>query len=57
MTRKEAIKRFQRMKKVNEKGCDVAMCSFCGSEVTLEYPYDNYCPNCGMWIHGKVDWK
>lgn len=42
---------------VDEGGYDVATCSVCGSEITLEYPYDNYCPNCGTWMHGKVAWK
>ena len=42
---------------VDEGGYDVATCSFCGSEITLEYPHDNYCPNCGTLMHGKVDWK
>lgn len=42
---------------VDEDGYDVATCSICGSEITLEYPYDNYCPNCGTWMHGKVAWK
>ena len=42
---------------VDEGGYDVATCSICGCEITLEYPYDNYCPNCGTWMHGKVAWK
>ena len=32
---------------VNEDGYEVATCSECGAEITIEYPYDNYCPNCG----------
>lgn len=35
---------------VDENGYDVATCSICGIEITLEYPYDNYCPNCGTWM-------
>ena len=32
---------------VDEDAYEVATCSECGVEITIEYPYDNYCPNCG----------
>ena len=32
---------------VDEDVYEVAICSECGAEITIEYPYDNYCPNCG----------
>jgi len=32
---------------VDEDSYEVAICSECGAEVTIEYPYDGYCPNCG----------
>ena len=32
---------------VDEDSYEVAICSKCGAEVTIEYPYDSYCPNCG----------
>lgn len=32
---------------VDEDAYEVATCSECGAEITIEYPYDSYCPNCG----------
>ena len=32
---------------VNEDSYEVAICSECGAEITIEYSYDSYCPNCG----------
>ena len=32
---------------VDEDSYEVADCSECGAEITIEYPYDNFCPNCG----------
>lgn len=32
---------------VDEDEYEVATCSNCKSEITIEYPNDNYCPNCG----------
>ena len=32
---------------VDEDAYEVATCSNCKSEITIEYPHDNYCPNCG----------
>ena len=33
---------------VNEDAYEVATCSECRAEITIEYPYDSYCPNCGV---------
>lgn len=38
---------------VDEDAYDVAICSNCGAEITLDYSYDNYCPNCGAKMEGK----
>ena len=32
---------------VDEDAYEVATCSECGAEITIEYPHDSYCPNCG----------
>ena len=32
---------------VDEDAYEVATCSECGAEITIEYPDDNYCPSCG----------
>ena len=32
---------------VDEDAYEVAICSNCGAEITIEYPNDSYCPNCG----------
>lgn len=32
---------------VDEDAYEIATCSYCKAEITLEYPNDNYCPNCG----------
>lgn len=32
---------------VDEDAYEVATCSNCKTEITLEYPCDNFCPNCG----------
>ena len=32
---------------VDEDAYEVATCSECGAEITIEYPHDNYCPSCG----------
>lgn len=32
---------------VDEDAYEVATCSNCKAEITLEYPYDSFCPNCG----------
>lgn len=37
---------------VDEDAYEVATCSNCKSEITIEYPYDNYCPNCGAKMKG-----
>ena len=37
---------------VDEDAYEVATCSECGAEITIEYPYDNYCPNCGAKMKG-----
>ena len=37
---------------VDEDAYEVAICSECGAEVTIEYPYDSYCPNCGAKMEG-----
>lgn len=33
---------------VDEDAYEVATCSECGAEITIEYPHDSYCPNCGV---------
>jgi predicted RNA-binding Zn-ribbon protein involved in translation (DUF1610 family) len=33
---------------VDEDAYEVATCSECRAEITIEYPYDSYCPNCGV---------
>ena len=38
---------------VYEDGYESAICSECGAEITLEYPYDNFCPNCGAGMRGE----
>lgn len=37
---------------VDEDAYDVAICSNCGAEITLEYTNDNFCPNCGAKMKG-----
>lgn len=37
---------------VDEDAYEVAICSECGAEITIEYPYDSYCPNCGAGMRG-----
>ena len=32
---------------VDEDAYEVATCSNCKSEITIEYPHDNFYPNCG----------
>ena len=32
---------------VDEDAYEIATCSHCKAEITLEYPNDNFCPNCG----------
>lgn len=32
---------------VDEDAYDVAICSECNKEITIDPLYDNYCPNCG----------
>lgn len=32
---------------VDEDAYDVAFCSECDKEITIDPLYDNYCPNCG----------
>lgn len=39
---------------VDEDAYEVATCSECGAEITIEYPYDSYCPNCGVNMRGSV---
>ena len=38
---------------VDEDAYEVATCSNCKSEITIEYPYDNFCPNCGAIMKGN----
>ena len=38
---------------VDEDAYEVATCSECGAEITIEYPHDSYCPNCGTKMEGK----
>lgn len=38
---------------VDEDAYDVAICSNCKAEITLEYPHDHYCPNCGTRMASK----
>lgn len=38
---------------VDEDAYDVAICSNCKAEITLEYPNDNYCPKCGADMRGE----
>ena len=38
---------------VDEDSYDVAICSNCKAEITLEYPHDHYCPNCGARMENK----
>ena len=38
---------------VDEDAYEVATCSECGAEITIEYPHDNYCPNCGADMRGE----
>ena len=38
---------------VDEDAYEVATCSNCKSEITIEYPHDNYCPNCGADMRGE----
>lgn len=40
---------------VDEGAYEVATCSNCKSEITIEYPHDNYCPNCGARMKGGVE--
>lgn len=41
---------------VDEDAYEVATCSHCKAEITLEYPNDNFCPNCGaMMIGGDTE--
>lgn len=37
---------------VDEDAYEIATCSHCNAEITLEYPYDNFCPNCGALMGG-----
>lgn len=38
---------------VDEDAYEVATCSECGAEITIEYPHDSYCPNCGAKMRGE----
>lgn len=40
---------------VDEDAYEIATCSHCNAEITLEYPYDNYCPNCGKRMKGGAE--
>ena len=40
---------------VDEDAYEVATCSNCKSEITIEYPHDNYCPNCGADMRGGAE--
>lgn len=42
-------------RQVDEDGYETAICSNCKAEITLEYPYDNYCPKCGAKMEGEDD--
>ena len=37
---------------VDEDAYEIATCSHCKAEITLEYPNDNFCPNCGADMRG-----
>ena len=38
---------------VCEDGYESAICSECGADITLEYSYDSFCPNCGARMLGE----
>ena len=38
---------------VDEDAYEVATCSNCKAEITLEYPYDSFCPNCGKRMESE----
>ena len=40
---------------VDEDGYDVAICSNCKEEITIDPRHDNYCPNCGAQMKGADD--
>ena len=40
---------------VDEDGYDVAICSNCKEEITIDPRHDNYCPNCGADMKGADD--
>ena len=40
---------------VDEDAYEVAICSNCKAEITLEYSYDNFCPNCGADMRGEKE--
>lgn len=40
---------------VDEDAYEIATCSHCKAEITLEYPNDNYCPSCGARMKGGAE--
>ena len=40
---------------VDEDAYEIAICSECGAEITLEYSYDSFCPNCGAKMGGRAN--
>ena len=40
---------------VDEDAYEIATCSHCKAEITLEYPNDNFCPNCGAIMEGGAE--
>lgn len=40
---------------VDEDAYDVANCSECKAEITIDPNYDNYCPNCGAKMDKELE--